>query len=104
VIHVVLGSDVPERAPGSGYLFRTVNALAELPAMGNRMPYVVKWVLASERHLREWPTTFATPSEAVDFACTVLRQKPRDIWIEGPSGVRIDQDVIMRNCSARGLV
>ena len=73
-------------------------------AMGNSVPYIVKWVSASERNLREWPTAFATPSEAIDFACTVLRQKPKDIWIEGPSGVRIDQDVIMRNCSVRGLV
>jgi len=72
--------------------------------MGNPMPYVVKWVSASGRNQREWPTTFPTPSQAVDFACTVLRQKPKHIWIEGPSGVRIDQDVIIRNCSARGPV
>jgi hypothetical protein len=66
------------------------------------MPYVVKWVPAGERNLREWPTTFSTPSQAVDFACTVLREKPNDIWIEGPSGIRIDRDVIERNCRSHG--
>jgi hypothetical protein len=68
------------------------------------MPYIVKWVPAGERNLREWPTTFATPSEAVDFACAVLRQKPKDIWIEGPGNIRIDPNVIMRHGKARGLV
>jgi hypothetical protein len=68
------------------------------------MAYVVKWVPLGERRPREWTTTFPTPSQAVDFACTVLRQKPKDIWIEGPGGIRIDQPVIMRNCSARGRV
>jgi hypothetical protein len=66
------------------------------------MPYVVKWVPAGEKNPREWPTTFPTPSEAVDFACTVLRQKPKDIWIEGPGNVRMERDLIVRNCKARG--
>ena len=68
------------------------------------MPYVVKWVSAGQRNTREWPTTFPTPSEAMEFACTVLRQKPLNIWIEGPSHLRMERDVIMRNCKARGLV
>jgi hypothetical protein len=65
------------------------------------MPYVVKWVPAGAGNPREWPTTFPTPLEAVDFACTILRQRPENIWIEGPSGLRMDRDVIMRNCKAR---
>jgi hypothetical protein len=68
------------------------------------MPYVVKWLPAGERNLREWPTTFATPSEAVDFACALLRQKPKDIWIEGPRNVRIDRDLIAQNCKVRGVM
>ena len=36
------------------------------------MSYVVKWVPLGERNPREWPATFATPSEAVDFAYTVF--------------------------------
>jgi hypothetical protein len=67
------------------------------------MPYVVKWVPTGQENPREWPTTFPTPSEAIDFACNVLRREPVKIWIEGPSGIRIEQDVIMRNCDARGL-
>ena len=70
---------------------------------GHHMSYVVKWVAIGESNSREWPTTFRTPSEAIDLACSVLRQKPEDIWIEGPRGVRMDRDVIIRNCSARGL-
>ena len=52
---------------------------------------------------RDWPTAFPTPSEAIDFACTVLRQRPLRIWIEGPRRFRMEQDMIMRNCEARGL-
>jgi hypothetical protein len=66
------------------------------------MSYVVKWVPLGERNPREWPATFPTPSEAVDFACTLLRQKPKDIWIGGPGNVRIDRNVIVRNCRSRG--
>ena len=48
------------------------------------MPYVVKWVPCGERNLREWPTTFPTPSGAVDFPCIVWScGEPKDIWIEG---------------------
>lgn len=67
------------------------------------MSYVVKWVPAGQRNSREWPTAFATPSEAIDFACAILRREPVKIWIEGPSRIRIEQDVIMRNCDAGGL-
>jgi hypothetical protein len=65
------------------------------------MPYVVKWVPAGQRNPREWPTAFATPSDAINFACTILRQRPLNIWIEGPGDVRLDKDVIIRNCKAR---
>ena len=66
------------------------------------MPYVVKWVSAGQRNPREWPTTFPTPSEAIDFARTIFTQHPREIWIEGPEGLRIERDAISRASRDRG--
>ena len=74
------------------------------PTWGKRMPYVIKWRPEGEGRLRRWPATFSTPSEAIESAWKVLREKPEDIWIEGPSNVRMDRDVIIRNCKVRGLV
>jgi len=67
------------------------------------MAYVVKWVAAGQRKITQAPKTYPTPSDAIDFACTILKQKPEQIWIEGPSGVRIEQQVIELNCEARGM-
>ena len=72
----------------------------KIEAPADPMAYVVIWVPAGGRNPRKSPTAFPTPSEAVDFACTVLRQRPENIWIEGPSGLRMDRDVIVRNCKA----
>ena len=68
------------------------------------MAYVIKWVPAGQGHHRKWSAAFRTPSEAIESAWKVLREKPEDIWIEGPSNVRMDRDVIIRNCKVRGLV
>jgi hypothetical protein len=67
------------------------------------MAYVVKWVAAGQRKIHESPTPYTTPSNAIDFACTVLKQRPERIWIEGPTGIRIEQDAIKLNCGARGM-
>jgi hypothetical protein len=66
------------------------------------VPYVVKWVSAGQKNLREWPTTFPTPSEAIDFARAIFSRKPREIWIEGPEGLRIERDAIVRASRDRG--
>jgi hypothetical protein len=71
---------------------------------GKSMSYVIKWLPVGQGRHREWPATFGTPSEAIEFAWKVLKEKPEDIWIEGPSNVRMDRDVIIRNCKTRGLV
>ena len=67
------------------------------------MSYIVKWVAAGQHKLHEGPTSYATPSDAINFACTILRQRPERIWIEGPNAVRIEEDIIARNCKARGM-
>ena len=72
-------------------------------SMGIDMAYVVKWVAAGQRKVHEGSMTYATASDAIDFACTILKQKPERIWIEGPSALRIEEDVIKQNCQARGM-
>ncbi len=39
---------------------------------------------------------------AIDFACTVLKREPREIWIEGPGTVRIERATIFRSCQDQG--
>jgi hypothetical protein len=70
---------------------------------GTKMPYVVKWVAAGQRKVNETPTAYPTPGEAIDFACTILKQRPEKVWIEGPSGQRIEKGAIELNCEARGM-
>jgi hypothetical protein len=65
--------------------------------------YIVKWVAAGRRKITEAPKAYPTPSEAIDFACSVLKERPENIWIEGPSGHRIEQEAIELNCEARGM-
>jgi hypothetical protein len=67
------------------------------------MPYVVRWVAAGQVMIRQNPKAYATPGAAVDFACTILKQRPEKIWIEGPNGHRIEREAIELNCEARGM-
>jgi len=67
------------------------------------MACVVKWVAAGQTKTYVAPTAYSTPSKAIDFACTILKQRPAKIWIEGPSGLRIEQDTIKANCEVRGM-
>jgi hypothetical protein len=67
------------------------------------MPYIVKWIVMGQQKLNETPTAYPTPSDAIEFACTILKQRPQEIWIEGPSGIRIEREAIERNCEARGM-
>jgi hypothetical protein len=68
------------------------------------MPYTVKWILVGESKSRESPEVYRDAPQAIDFACTVLKQKPTSIWIEGPAGARIERSVIELNCDARRSV
>ena len=65
------------------------------------MPYVVKWIPVGQTKNIESPAAYHDAWQAIDFACTVLKQKPASIWIEGPGGVRIERGVIVLNCQAR---
>lgn len=65
------------------------------------MSYVVKWRLSGKSQTFESPATYAVPSNAIDFACTVFKQHPVDIWVEGPGGIRIERKVIFRQCQDR---
>jgi hypothetical protein len=67
------------------------------------VPYIVKWIAAGQRKVQETLKAYPTPSEAINFACTMLKQRPEKIWIEGPSGVRIEQEAIELNSEARGM-
>jgi hypothetical protein len=65
------------------------------------MSYLVKWRLHGERGTLESPETYAVPADAIDFASAIFAQHPIDIWIEGPDGLRIEQDAISRASSPR---
>jgi len=65
------------------------------------MSYIVKWRFSGQSKGHASPINFRTPLEALDFACTILRQSPTEIWIEGPSDVRIEQEIIRRHCQSR---
>jgi hypothetical protein len=45
---------------------------------------------------------YLVPVLAIDFACTVLKREPREIWIEGPGTVRIERATIFRSCQDQG--
>jgi hypothetical protein len=65
------------------------------------MSYVVKWRLSGKSQTFESPASYPVPSNAIDFACTVFKQHPLDIWVEGPGGIRIERKVIFRQCQDR---
>jgi hypothetical protein len=66
------------------------------------MSYLVKWRLNGERRTLQSPDTYAVPADAIGFASTIFAQHPIDIWIEGPDGLRIERDVILRASENRG--
>jgi hypothetical protein len=47
------------------------------------MRYVVKWRLTGESRTLQSPAAFALPGAAIDFACTVFKQHPVEIWSKG---------------------
>jgi hypothetical protein len=73
----------------------------EHESKGATVAYVVKWIAVGQTKNLESPAAYRNASQAMDFACTVLKQKPASIWIEGPGGVRIERGVIVINCKAR---
>ena len=65
------------------------------------MSYIVKRRIFPQSRNHELPASYRTPLEALDFACTALRQGPTEIWIEGPCDVRIQEEIIHRHCQSR---
>jgi hypothetical protein len=65
------------------------------------MSYVVKWRLSGKSQTFESPASYPVPSNAIDYACTIFKQHPVDIWVEGPGGIRIERKVIFRQCQDR---
>ena len=43
------------------------------------MPYVVKWRLSGKKKTLQSRATYANPSAAIDFACTVFKEHPVEI-------------------------
>jgi len=68
------------------------------------MPWVVKWKLSNGRETLQSRQAYAVPSDAIDFAGTIFKQHPVEIWIEGPGGSRIERDAIFRQCQDRGAL
>jgi len=64
------------------------------------MPYVVRWVPSGAEDELESPE-YDRPSDAMEFACAILSQRPARIWIENEAGARIDQPTIAQACQER---
>lgn len=64
------------------------------------MPYFVKWTLHGQDKVFGSKFPYEQPSGAMDFACSALGQKPRDIWIEDEHGTRVGDELkIIRHCT-----
>ena len=66
------------------------------------MPYLVKWKMTEAGQIFQSAAVYLVPAMAIDFACTVLKREPREIWIEGPGTVRIERATISRSCQDQG--
>ena len=66
------------------------------------MPYLVKWKMTDAGQIFQSAAAYLVPVLAIDFACTVLKREPREIWIEGPGTVRIERATIFRSCQDQG--
>ena len=59
-------------------------------------------MLIGESKDRESSAAYPDASQAIDFACTVLKQKSASIWTQGPARVHIERSVIMLNAKRGG--
>jgi len=66
------------------------------------LPYLVKWKMTDAGQIFQSAAAYLVPVLAIDFACTVLKREPREIWIEGPGTVRIERATIFRSCQDQG--
>jgi hypothetical protein len=65
--------------------------------------YFVKWIQNNRKQLLQTGVPYTRQAEAMDFACLILGQTPRDIWIEDGRGTRIAlQSQIIQHCRMRG--
>ena len=63
------------------------------------MPYFVKWKLHGQDQVLSNELAYPRASDAMDFACGVLGQKPNDVWVEDEHGSRIADEIkIIRHC------
>jgi hypothetical protein len=90
------GSDWLVASHGSTLAHRGANAA------GRIMSYVVMWRMSGKSKTHESTVAYHTPSAAIDFACTLFKLHPAEIWIEGPGGIRIERNAIFRQCQERG--
>jgi len=78
------------------------NTAKQTALLGGNRVLCGQMEIARERQTLESRETYAVPSETIDFACTIFKQHPVEIWIEGPEEIRIERDVIFRACRDRG--
>jgi len=65
------------------------------------LPYLVKWKMTEAGQMFQSPA-YLVPVLAIDFACSVLKREPHEIWIEGPGTIRIERATISRSCQDQG--
>jgi hypothetical protein len=67
------------------------------------MFYRVKWLIHGRNDSIVDPADYPRISEAEDFACSVLRYNPADLWIEDEFGRRMaEKQEIIDYCRRRG--
>ena len=57
------------------------------------MAFFVKWKMHGQDKVLGSTVPYAHTDAAMDFACTALRQKPADIWIEDEHGTRVGDEL-----------
>jgi hypothetical protein len=53
------------------------------------MPYFLKWIPGGGTDIMQTGVAYARPADAMDFACVLLGQTPRNIWIEDGHGTTV---------------
>jgi len=67
------------------------------------MSYFVKWIPENGTAVFQTGVAYTRQTDAMDFACVLLKRTPHDIWIEDGRGARTSlQPAILQHCRLRG--
>ena len=66
------------------------------------MPFVVKWIPKDQDVTIDHSTRYDDPSDAINFACNILKLDPKKVWIEDHHGnIYAEHDKILEHAANR---